>query len=83
MLRVRLTPAAARASSSALSVVAAGRPPCPLCGQPLDPHGHICPRERPLRQLTPDRANDSAAMPIDTPRRSTSCATARSRSSAG
>ncbi len=26
-------------------VVAAGRPPCPLCGGPLDPSGHICPRQ--------------------------------------
>ncbi|HVF14751.1 MAG TPA: DUF3090 family protein [Acidimicrobiales bacterium] len=25
-------------------VVAAGRPPCPLCGQPLDPGGHVCVR---------------------------------------
>ena len=25
-------------------VVAAGRPRCPLCGQPLNPTGHICPR---------------------------------------
>ncbi|HVF13832.1 MAG TPA: DUF3090 family protein [Acidimicrobiales bacterium] len=25
-------------------VVAAGRPPCPLCGQPLDPEGHMCVR---------------------------------------
>jgi uncharacterized repeat protein (TIGR03847 family) len=25
-------------------VVAAGRPPCPLCGGPMDPMGHICPR---------------------------------------
>jgi len=24
-------------------VVARGRPPCPLCGGPLDPAGHICP----------------------------------------
>ena len=24
--------------------VSAGRPPCPLCGQPLDPEGHTCPR---------------------------------------
>jgi len=24
--------------------VAAGRPPCPLCGQPLDPGGHTCAR---------------------------------------
>jgi uncharacterized repeat protein (TIGR03847 family) len=25
-------------------VVSSGRPPCPLCGNPLDPEGHICPR---------------------------------------
>jgi len=25
-------------------VVEAGRPPCPLCGLPLDPGGHVCPR---------------------------------------
>jgi uncharacterized repeat protein (TIGR03847 family) len=29
----------------ARAVVAAGRPPCPLCGQPLDPAGHVCPRQ--------------------------------------
>ncbi|MBM3694405.1 MAG: DUF3090 family protein [Actinobacteria bacterium] len=27
----------------ALEVVAAGRPPCRLCGLPLDPDGHACP----------------------------------------
>ncbi|HET8683906.1 MAG TPA: DUF3090 domain-containing protein [Micromonosporaceae bacterium] len=44
-LRVRLTPAATRAFiERAKRVVAAGRPPCPLCGQPLDPQGHLCPR---------------------------------------
>jgi uncharacterized repeat protein (TIGR03847 family) len=44
-LRVRLTPAATREFiSRAKRVVAAGRPPCPLCGQPLDPRGHLCPR---------------------------------------
>jgi uncharacterized repeat protein (TIGR03847 family) len=26
-------------------VVAMGRPPCPLCGNPLDPEGHICPAQ--------------------------------------
>lgn len=34
------------------SVVEAGRPPCPLCGQPLDPEGHVCVRlngHRPIR----------------------------------
>ncbi|HEX3621660.1 MAG TPA: DUF3090 domain-containing protein [Acidimicrobiales bacterium] len=40
---------ATRDQVAALSVqgaeaVAAGRPPCPLCGQPLDPEGHTCVR---------------------------------------
>ena len=26
------------------TLVAAGRPPCPICGQPMDPDGHVCPR---------------------------------------
>lgn len=44
-LRVRLTPEATRAFiERARRVVNAGRPPCPLCGQPLDPVGHLCPR---------------------------------------
>ena len=25
-------------------LVASGRPPCPICGQPMDPEGHVCPR---------------------------------------
>lgn len=28
----------------ATQLVEAGRPPCPLCGLPLDPSGHDCPR---------------------------------------
>jgi len=45
VLRVRITAAVARAfCARALRVVAAGRPPCPLCGRPLDPEGHVCPR---------------------------------------
>ena len=45
LLRVRMTADAARSFvARAARVVAAGRPPCPLCGQPLDPQGHICPR---------------------------------------
>jgi uncharacterized repeat protein (TIGR03847 family) len=44
-LQVRLTPLAARAFvDRAVRVVASGRPPCPLCGAPLDPTGHLCPR---------------------------------------
>ena len=45
LLRVRLTASAARSFVvRAARVVASGRPPCPLCGAPLDPRGHICPR---------------------------------------
>jgi uncharacterized repeat protein (TIGR03847 family) len=44
-LRVSLEPAAARAfARRSNALVAAGRPPCPFCGGPLDPTGHICPR---------------------------------------
>lgn len=44
-LRVRLSPAAARSfARRGAALVAAGRPPCPFCGGPLDPSGHICPR---------------------------------------
>ena len=43
VLRVRITAGAARAfAQRALKIVAAGRPPCPLCGQPLDAQGHVC-----------------------------------------
>jgi uncharacterized repeat protein (TIGR03847 family) len=45
LLRVRITAAAARSFiDRAEKVVSGGRLPCPLCGQPLDPRGHICPR---------------------------------------
>jgi len=44
-LRVRITAEAAKAFvDRARRVVSAGRPPCPLCGLPLDAEGHICPR---------------------------------------
>ncbi|MEY9211268.1 DUF3090 family protein [Thermobifida halotolerans] len=52
VLRVHLTPAEARAfAARALRVVAAGRPDCPLCGNPLDPDGHICPRQNGYRPV--------------------------------
>ncbi len=45
-LRVRITAEAAQAFiTRAQRVVAAGRPPCPLCSLPLEPEGHICPRQ--------------------------------------
>jgi uncharacterized repeat protein (TIGR03847 family) len=46
VLRVTITAAQARAfAQRALKIVAAGRPPCPLCGLPLDAQGHVCPRQ--------------------------------------
>ena len=50
-LRVWLGPTAARAfAARARQVVAAGRPPCPFCSQPLDASGHICPRANGYRR---------------------------------
>jgi uncharacterized repeat protein (TIGR03847 family) len=45
LARLYLTPGQARAMASrGIEAVVAGRPPCPLCGGPLDPEGHICPK---------------------------------------
>jgi uncharacterized repeat protein (TIGR03847 family) len=44
-LRVLVSTAAAAAfARRAQALVAAGRPPCPFCLQPLDAGGHVCPR---------------------------------------
>ncbi len=44
-LRVRLTRGQVAAYiEHAHELVAAGRPPCRLCGQPIDAEGHVCPR---------------------------------------
>jgi uncharacterized repeat protein (TIGR03847 family) len=44
-LRVLIEPGDARSFvERARALVAAGRPPCPLCSQPLDPAGHVCVR---------------------------------------
>ncbi|SDU71706.1 DUF3090 family protein [Jiangella alkaliphila] len=48
---VRLSGPAARAFvKRAQAVVGAGRPPCPLCSLPLDPAGHVCPRQNGYRR---------------------------------
>ena len=45
IVRVQLEPnAALEFASGALAVVQAGRPPCPNCGEPLEPTGHFCTR---------------------------------------
>lgn len=44
-LRVLIEPPRARAFiERARQLLTAGRPPCPLCGQPLSPGGHVCAR---------------------------------------
>lgn len=46
LVRVSLTSAMARDFvRRAVRVVSAGRPPCPVCGQPLDSDRHVCPRK--------------------------------------
>jgi uncharacterized repeat protein (TIGR03847 family) len=53
-LRVFLSPVQARAfADRAERVVSAGRPPCPLCAEPLDPQGHVCVRLNGYHQRAP------------------------------
>jgi uncharacterized repeat protein (TIGR03847 family) len=55
-LRVFLSPGAARAfAQRAERVVGAGRKPCPLCSEPLDPAGHVCPRQNGYRRTDTDQ----------------------------
>jgi uncharacterized repeat protein (TIGR03847 family) len=40
-----ITPVQAqKLSEDSLTICASGRPPCFLCGSPIDPDGHVCPR---------------------------------------
>ncbi len=43
LIMISTTQAAALVSEIG-ELVAAGRPPCPHCGYPLDPSGHVCPK---------------------------------------
>ncbi len=48
---VKITAAYARDFvARAQALVAAGRPPCPFCMQPIEPGGHICPRANGYRR---------------------------------
>jgi uncharacterized repeat protein (TIGR03847 family) len=50
-VRVFLTPESAREFATRSNrVISAGRPPCPLCDEPLDPEGHICVRTNGYRR---------------------------------
>lgn len=42
--------AAAEFARRCKALISAGRPPCPFCGGPLDPTGHICPRANGYRR---------------------------------
>lgn len=45
VVRVQLEPSKAlEFASGAIAIVQAGRPPCPMCGEPLEPTGHFCTR---------------------------------------
>ena len=54
ILLVRLTAAAARSCvERSRTVVGAGRPDCPFCGEPIDPEGHLCVRANGFRRRDP------------------------------
>jgi uncharacterized repeat protein (TIGR03847 family) len=54
-MSMRFRPSQARALvTEAASLAAAGRPFCPMCGQPMDPSGHVCPEQNGLLPLPID-----------------------------
>ncbi|KQR98601.1 hypothetical protein ASG12_09250 [Williamsia sp. Leaf354] len=59
-VRVFLSTAAAREfAARSTRVISAGREPCPLCGLPLDPSGHMCVRTNGYkREITFDKSLD-------------------------
>ena len=51
-VRVFLSPQAAQQfAARSQRVISAGRPPCPLCDEPLDPEGHLCVRTNGYRRF--------------------------------
>lgn len=63
-VRVFLSPESAQQfAARSHRVISAGRPPCPLCDEPLDPQGHLCVRTNgyrraPLYGLDDDAGDD-------------------------
>ena len=52
-LAVRISRDQARSlSAEAATIVARGRPRCPMCGSPMDPEGHVCPQQNGHLPLT-------------------------------
>jgi len=65
-VRVFLSPESAQEfAARSQRVISAGRPPCPLCDEPLDPEGHLCVRSNGYRRglLTGD--GDSSLDDLD------------------
>ena len=51
IMRVLISPSMAEQfAKRAMSVVSAGRLPCPFCGGPIDMRGHLCPRANGYRR---------------------------------
>ena len=51
IMRVLISPSMAdQFAKRAISVVSAGRLPCPFCGGPIDMRGHLCPRANGYRR---------------------------------
>lgn len=58
-VRIYLTMESARQfATRSHRVLTAGRPPCPLCDEPLDPEGHICARANGYRRGSLPGATD-------------------------
>ncbi len=54
---VKLTAGGARAFvDRARTVIKAGRPDCPFCGNPIDPDGHLCVRANGFRRRDPQQS---------------------------
>ena len=60
-VRVFLSPESAQQFAARSNrIISAGRPPCPLCDEPLDPEGHLCVRTNGYRRdATSDAGDDS------------------------
>ncbi|MFM9033982.1 MAG: DUF3090 domain-containing protein [Mycobacterium sp.] len=60
-VRVFLSPESAQQfADRSHRVISAGRPPCPLCDEPLDPGGHLCVRSNGYRRATIYGSEDDA-----------------------
>jgi len=60
-VRVFLSPDSARQFATRSDrVISAGRPPCPLCDEPLDPEGHFCIRTNGYRRAGLIESEDDA-----------------------